>query len=144
MTPLTEHFSVEELTLSQVAMRKGIDNSPPIALLPVLADTAQRLELVRSLFGAPIHISSGYRSTAVNWLVGGVPDSAHITGYAVDFTVEGWDNLEVAERIVASSLEFDQCILEYGWIHISFDPRMRRQVMTKKSQYAAYQAGLVA
>ena len=144
MTELTPHFSLEELTRSEAAARLGIDNTPPVELLPVITGTAQRMEDVRMLFGAPINVHSGYRNTATNHLVGGVPTSAHLSGHAVDFEVVGWDNVEAAERIAGSSIRFDQLILEYGWIHISFDPAMRGQVMTKKSASLPYVAGIAA
>ena len=144
MTQLTDHFSLEELTTSTVADRRGIDNSAPIELLPVLTDTAARMEAVRTLLNScPIHVDSGYRSPEVNSIVGGVPDSAHLTGHAVDFIPCGWDLNEAAQRIADSSLEFDQVIREFGWIHVSFDPRFRRQVMTKKSASTGYLAGIV-
>ena len=144
MTELTPNFTLEELTRSEAAARLGIDNSPPVELLPVITDTAQRMEDVRLLLGSPITVHSGYRNTAVNHLVGGVPTSAHLTGHAVDFVAAGWDNDEAATRIAGSSIRFDQLILEYGWIHISFDPAMRHQVMTKKSASAPYVAGIAA
>ena len=144
MTELTPHFSLEELTRSEAAARLGIDNSPPVELLAVLADTAQRMEDVRTLLGAPITVHSGYRNAAVNHLVGGVPTSAHLTGHAVDFVCPSWENDDIATRISCSSIQFDQLILEYGWVHISFDPQMRHQVMTKKSASAPYVEGIVA
>ena len=76
---------------------------------------------------------SGYRSPALNKAVGGTNTSAHSLGYAVDFTVSGSRPLEVARKIVASSIKFDQLIHEVSRniVHISFDPRYRMQILTQ-------------
>ena len=91
MTQLTEHFSLEEFTDSQTAARHGIHNVPlegsrPRENLTRIADT---MEKVRDILGHPVLISSGYRSTKVNGMVGGSKSSAHIHGLAADFTSPG-------------------------------------------------------
>lgn len=132
---LSEHFTLEEFTLSQTAVRAGIDNDPPPQIAGLLAKvTAPGMEEVRAVLGGlPIQISSGYRSPALNAKVGGSGKSAHCMGYAVDFTcAAAGPPLHVARLIWASeSVAFDQLIHEFGtWVHISFDPRMRRQLLT--------------
>ena len=47
-------------------------------------DLMFKLDRARDLFGAPIIITSGYRGPGRNDSVGGVKDSAHTTGTAVD------------------------------------------------------------
>lgn len=47
-------------------------------------DICFKLDRARSLFGAPIVITSGYRDPVKNAQAGGVKDSAHETGKAVD------------------------------------------------------------
>jgi len=77
-----------------------------------------------------IEITSGYRNPQVNRAVGGVPNSAHALGLAADFHVHGFTDLEAAKRIRDSALKFDQLIFEKNrCVHISIDPRMRRQVL---------------
>lgn len=131
---LSPHFSLEELTFSETAARKGIDNTPPPAILAILRDvTAPGMEEVRALLANPISVSSGFRCLAVNALIGSAPTSAHPRGFAVDFNCRAVGNpLRVAEIIAASPLHFDQLIHEFGsWVHISFEPRpMRRQLLT--------------
>jgi len=130
---LSAHFALEELTLSQEAVRRRLDNEPPLELIPVLEDTAQWMEDVRTLLGGKvITVSSGYRSRAVNAAVGGAPSSAHLTGRAVDFNCFGFGGpLSVCEAIAGSGIHYDQLIHEYGrWVHISFAPAMRRQNLT--------------
>lgn len=133
MTQLTDHFSLEELTRSSTAVRLGISNTPDLETVMHLTTCALGLERVRSLLGQPLTIDSGFRCPALNKAVGGVPDSAHLYGYAADFICPDFGTpSDIARAIVASDLEFDQCIQEGTWVHISFDPRARRQALTAK------------
>lgn len=125
--PTSEHFTIEELCRSQVAVCLGIDNEPKrediIANLKRLA--FHTLEAVRLLNGnKPITITSGYRCQRLNKAVGGVPTSQHQSGCAADFVVgSAEENRRLFEKIKSSgSVPFDQLILEpkAGWIHISY------------------------
>lgn len=138
---LSEHFTLEEMSITQV---RDVDNEPRGAsLLDALKDTAMRMEAVRALLGAkPVLVTSGYRSPFVNKIVGGSPSSAHMSGRAVDFICPGFGSpREICEAIVASSILFDQLIWEETWVHLSFAPRMRREVLTKR-RHGSYVAGL--
>jgi putative chitinase len=127
---LTEHFSLEEFTLSSTALALGIDNTPTPEHLENLKRLAQAMETVRALFNAVIEITSAYRNPQVNAAVGGVPNSAHAVGNAADFHVHGLDDLSAAKKIRDSALKFDQLILEKNrCVHISFDPALRQQVL---------------
>lgn len=131
MTQLTEHFALEELTFSSTAQRLRIDNTPSLETVARLTQLALGLEKVRALLGQPMHIDSGYRCQALNKAVGGVPNSAHVDGYAADFICPAYGTpLEIARAIVASGIAFDQCICEGTWCHVSFDPRNRHQLLT--------------
>lgn len=142
---LSPHFSYEEMIATQV---RGLDNTPPDEALEALRDTAMRMEAVRQvLTNQPIIVHSGYRSEDVNRIVGGVPNSAHTTGHAVDFVCPQFGTpLEVARALEAAtaSVKYDQLIREYGWVHISFAPAMRGEVLTKVSAEAPYERGLVS
>lgn len=117
---LTPHFSLDEFTTSQTAARLGIDNTPNAQALANLIRTAGLLEQVRALFGKPIRVSSGYRSDAVNFHVGGKKNSQHVVGCAVDFTVQGVALKDIMDTIIANDLPYDQLIHEFNsWIHIS-------------------------
>lgn len=130
MTQLSEHFTLAEFTRSSAADRIGDANQPSAEHLANLRLTAAAMEEVRALFGAPIRVTSAYRNRRVNHSVGGVPTSAHALGWAVDFHVDGRTDFEAAAAIRDSEIEFDQLILERGrCVHISFDPRGRRQVL---------------
>lgn len=127
---LTPHFLLEEFTLSSTALALGIQNKPTPAHLENLKALAKKMEDVRALFDAVIEITSGYRNPQVNAAVGGVPNSAHALGLAADFHVHGTPDLAAPKRIRDSALKFDQLIYEKNrCIHLSVDPRMRRQVL---------------
>lgn len=141
MTKLSPNFSLAELTHTDT----GLPNEPNTSILAHLSNTAFQMEAVRELLGHPIIVNSGYRGPDVNKAVRGVSTSAHCQGYAVDFTCPGFGNpTEIAFAIANSSIKFDQLIREYGWVHISFDPRCRSECLTKKSAAAPYEHGIVA
>ncbi len=133
---LSEHFTLDEFTASSTAKSLGISNEPESYLYPNLMKTAYGMEEVRTLLGdKPIHINSGYRSPALNRAVGSKPTSQHISGCAVDFICPLFGTpSQIMERIVASDIGYDQCILETGsggakWVHISFSDRNRKQAL---------------
>jgi hypothetical protein len=129
---ISEHFTLEELTASQAAVRNGLDNRPGLEEAKNLRWLAGTLEEVRKLVGKPVHVSSAYRSPAVNKAVGGSAKSAHMRGLAADITVSGMASRDLAELIRSSSIAYDQLILEFGqWVHIGLaEGVMRRQVLT--------------
>jgi hypothetical protein len=138
---LTSHFTLAELIVTS----QPFDNTPSEDTLVILTETARRLETVRMLLeGAAIHVSSGYRSIAVNKAVGGSSKSAHLLGYAVDFTTKEYTPLEICRIIAASTIKFDQLIYEGTWVHISFDPKERMDILTAdfSSGKAKYIRGL--
>lgn len=128
---LSPHFTLEELTFSQTAARKGINNMPPPIELDNLRHTAALLEQVRALVGGPIRVSSGYRAPALNAAVGGAKNSAHVQGLAADIIAPGLAPRQLAERIRDSDILFDQLIYEGTWVHIGLRiGKPRREVMT--------------
>ena len=119
---LTAHFTLEELIRSETAARHGIDNTPSEEVIANLRTLAVLLEQVReTLGGKPIHITSAYRSQAVNALVGSKPTSDHIHGMAADFVCPSFGNPHaVVSELVASGLPYKQVIREFdAWTHIS-------------------------
>lgn len=132
MTWLSPHFTLDELTVSQTAARLGLDNDPGPEVLAALKRTALGLEAVRvRLGGAPILVSSGYRSPAVNAAVGGSPSSQHMRGEAVDFTSPRFGTpRQIVDALADSDVPYDQLILEFGrWVHISFSGTPRRHAL---------------
>lgn len=135
MTQLSQHFSLEELTASETASRKGWDNTPNDQELANLKRLATMLEAVRTIIGKPIHINSGFRSKQVNDAVGSKDSSQHRLGCAADLKVHGMSSREVVIKIRDSGLAVDQCIDEFSsWCHLSIpsyeQDRPRRQFLT--------------
>ena len=136
---LTPHFSLAELTVTNTK----IDNTPSKEVIEVLRTTAFYMEKVREILGnVAITINSGYRSPDVNRAVGGTSNSSHTYGYAVDFTAYGHTPLTISNILAKSNLKFDQLIYEKTWVHISFDPRMRGNILTLKGK-GKYVKGIV-
>jgi zinc D-Ala-D-Ala carboxypeptidase len=135
MTMLTPHFTLEELTLSQTAARKGIHNAPKEGSQEMknLQRAAETMEKVRAILGdKPILISSGYRSPKVNAAVGGAKTSAHISGLAVDFSCPGFGTpLAICKKLEPhlGELGVDQLIHEYNtWVHLGLSAGKPRQM----------------
>lgn len=130
---LSAHFSLQELTASQTAVRRGIDNTPTAEALQNLQELANGLERVRAVLKCPILISSGYRSPKLNAAVGGSKTSQHCKGEAADFIAPGFGSpMEVCKAIVENqdTIHFDQLIHEGTWVHLSFSPEPRGSVLT--------------
>lgn len=128
---LTTHFSLDELTASDLATRKSIDNTPNVDQIENLKILAGTLEQVRELLGHPLRINSGFRGVKLNAAVGGSKTSAHLDGLAADFVCPEFGTpQEIAIEIAASNITFDQLIQEGTWVHLSVDPRFRLQILT--------------
>jgi zinc D-Ala-D-Ala carboxypeptidase len=144
---LSCHFTLEEMTFSQVAARLGLDNTPDSAAIANLERLTATVEAIRTLLGdKPIVVHSGYRSPQVNLAVGGVGISAHCRGLACDFTCPAFGApVEAALAILRSDIAYDQLILEYGWVHIALEEEgslCRREALTKRSPLAGYECGI--
>jgi hypothetical protein len=140
MIRLSEHFNLNEFVASEIAARKGIDNSPPQEIIENLKRVAGLMEQVRIILCQPIYITSGYRCSALNKLVGSKPSSKHVQGLACDFKSPSFgDPLRIAEKLAKSDLNFDQLILEFytpdgqGWVHLGLAASNRKQVLTINS-----------
>jgi hypothetical protein len=132
---LSPHFTLEELTFSQTALRKGIDNTPAAGAVENLTTLcATLLEPARDLLGVPLHLDSGFRSPALNEAVGGAKTSAHMDGRAADCIPQGADLRQAFDRLRRSDLPYDQIIYECSaWIHLAIARKgetPRREALT--------------
>lgn len=128
-----KHFTLEELTHSQTAVRLGIPNLPgPSEIANLRCLSAHILDPLRRHIG-PVVISSGYRGPKLNAAVRGSRSSQHVQGLAADITVPGHSIAFVVSTIRKLNLPFDQLIDEFGsWVHVSWSPRHRREVLVAR------------
>lgn len=129
-----KYFSINELCRSNTAVRLGIDNSPSELIRTNLEALVKHvLDPLRAKWGAPIIVTSGYRSPALNRAVGGASSSQHTIGEAADIRTlsdSRADNKRLLDLLLRLKLPFDQVINEYpdsqgrpDWIHVSFTTR---------------------
>jgi zinc D-Ala-D-Ala carboxypeptidase len=138
---ISEHLDLSEVTRSETAKRKGVSNEPTPEHLENFKKLAENVfEPIRKHFGVPIHISSGYRSKALNAAIGGSTTSQHCKGEAIDIDMDG-SSKGVTNKMVfdyiKSNVKFDQMIWEFGtdaapdWVHVSYDSdgKQRGQIL---------------
>jgi hypothetical protein len=152
---LTNNFSLKELTASDTATRKGLDNTPNEAVTANLKTLAENiLQPIREHYGKSVKVNSGYRSPEVNASVGGSKTSDHCKGQAADIEITGVANGDLA-KYIAENYKFTQVILEFytqgipdsGWVHVSYDANdLKCQTLTavKKDGKTVYLPGLQA
>lgn len=132
-----KYFTYNELTLSKVAQKYLIDNTPTDEIkanLDLLVD--KLLDPIREAWGKSIIVNSGYRCPRLNRQLNGSSTSDHMNGLAADITTGTRDsNKLLFELILTLNLDYDQLINEqnYKWIHISFRPTgNRKQILNLK------------
>lgn len=139
-TSLSPHFTFEELTRSDTAQRLNLDNTPPfIPTLRLVALCIYTLEPLREVWGKPLYINSGYRSKEVNKAVGGVANSQHVEGEAVDIRCSDLTEAEtMLRKLILHGITYDQAIIETNtnsvWLHVSckFDKTQNRHSVIKR------------
>lgn len=129
---LSEHFSLEEMTRSGMAIRLRLENKPTASDIARMRELCEQvLEPLRRRYGR-ICVTSGYRSLAVNKAVGGAARSQHLTGEAADIYVSGRVMAQKYSDFLMAHTDFDQLIVEprHGrprWLHISFTRRRKNR-----------------
>lgn len=116
-----KYFSVEELSRSEVAAARGIENRAGKKEVENLERLVERvLDPARERFGSAVRVNSGYRCRELNREVGGAARSYHLQGRAADLTtgtVEG--NRRLME--ILRCLPHTELLWEMGgrWIHVA-------------------------
>jgi len=156
---LTPNFTLEEFTVSDTAERAGIRNEVSPEVAAHLYTLACGLEKIRGILGAPMKVLSGYRceqlervlcqkayaawctrhgrqANAASWS-DYFAGKAHPKGFAADFICPGFGTpLTIVHALQQTNLKWDQLIQEGSWVHVSFDPQMRQQVLTAHFEVA--------
>jgi putative chitinase len=140
---LSEHFTLDEATYSETAVRLGISNQPNPAQLENMKKAAAGLEQLRAVSG-PLRINSWLRLPEVNVAVGGSKVSSHMDGWAIDVSSSKLSPIELCHKVEELGIKFDQMIHEFGrWMHISFAPEMRQQKLTIFKPEGKYKPGIL-
>lgn len=131
-----KYFTIKELCDSIIAKDYGINNH---TISATVADNLIRLvdnvlDPLRTAYGKPITVNSGYRCEKLNRIVKGVANSQHTLGEAADITTGSKkENKKLFEMIQKLNLPFDQLIWEKGdalgpvWVHVSFSSKRQRK-----------------
>lgn len=139
---LSKHFSLEEMTRSDYAASHNIYNKPTrddMVRLRFLCFNC--LEPLREAWGAPIVVTSGYRSPAVNRGIKGATNSQHMRGMAADIRPVYSKDFPKLFQLANQICDFDQLLFEYNksdgkvrCIHIStnIDVRANRHEAHEK------------
>jgi len=147
---LSKNLSLAEMIISSEAKRRSISNMPSDNHLDNMKKLAINIfQPIRDHFKAPIHISSGYRSLALNKAIKGAISSQHCSGEAMDIDMDGTTitNAQIFNWI-KDNLVFDQLIWEFGtdknpdWVHVSYEStgKQRKQILKaiKKNGKTSY------
>jgi hypothetical protein len=146
---ISNYVSLSEVTKSNTALRRGIDNTQmseeQLANFKTLATKV--FDPLREWVGGPVKINSGYRSEALNKAIGGSSKSQHCANngaaFDIDDTFGHKTNAEMFEYI-KENLPYDQLIWEFGddnnpaWVHVSYvsPEENRRQILYAKKNSA--------
>lgn len=108
-----KYFTIKELSHSDTAVARGIDNYPTAEAIHNLTKLVNNvLDPLREKYGKPIRVSSGYRSAILNRSVNGATSSQHRIGEAADITVGSKEENRKLFEIIRQELPFDQLIDE--------------------------------
>lgn len=140
---ISRNFHLSELIITST----GLPNQPGPNEIDNLTLLVQKLlQPLRDALKAPIVVSSGFRSQAVNNAVGGSRSSQHMRGEAADIKVSGKTTNGATAIAIIRALEripFDQAIFYHpskgGHIHLSYTEARpnRRQILycNRKGDY---------
>ena len=134
---LPRNFSLSELTKSDTAIRKGINNNPNAEQVEKLKALCENiLQPIRDHFGR-VKVTSGFRSEDLCLAIGSSRNSQHAKAAAADFECHSVDNKELFDW-VTNNLDYDQAILEFytgspesGWLHVSYNKDGNRKQRLK-------------
>ena len=139
---LTEHFSLQEMLRSDLAIKYGIKNEPETpeeaeeVKKNLVAICTKILEPLREYMQQPIYINSAYRCKKLNKILhSSSPTSQHLTGSAVDIRISSVEQMNKMVGFI-KTIEFDQLIIEQNscesrWLHVSYNRtgKNRKQVL---------------
>lgn len=129
-------FNINELCRSETANRLKINNTPDKEIKEHIIKLIEFLDKLRDKWGSAIKVTSGYRCSELNKIVGGSKTSSHLIGYAADIVPENGEFKAFWKFIVdyLKDKNFDQCINEHNrWIHLGLynnADKQRKQIFS--------------
>lgn len=122
---LAENFTFDELTSTSHNELLEENRESAKSFMKQLKYVAGTLEEIRAVLGVPLRVTSGFRSSQLNKLVGGSPTSGHTKGLCADIIPLGMDAVEAQKKIIANKDKcpsLKKCILEKvkgsEWLHV--------------------------
>lgn len=127
---ISKYLSYEEIIYSQTAIKHGIDNEPSERQIAAFKEVAKVFDEVREYIGAPLAVTSGFRSKELNARIGGAISSDHMSPNgntaALDIDAHVYSNGTNADifHYIKDNCNFKQLIWEFGtdeepaWVHI--------------------------
>lgn len=135
MGTISDNFSYREFEKSATAEKKGITNVITNVTVrdSIKALVDEVLQPLRTAWGKPLDINSGYRCPELNREVGGVPTSQHIKGEAADVACD--DSYALARLACDLGLPYDQMILYPTFVHFShrLEGKQRGQILYNRT-----------
>ena len=89
----------------------GFPAEPDLRLVELVDD-------LRAEAGRPGHASSGLRCSVWNRIQGGVSNSRHLTGKALDFCIEGLSGHQLLDMARKDNRTRYAYIIDGGWVHV--------------------------
>jgi zinc D-Ala-D-Ala carboxypeptidase len=127
---ISEEFKLSDYTHSDTATAKGFDENftPPQEIIDNLQLLHENIvvPLLQILTEGNLLITSGYRCERLNTAVGGVSNSEHMKGMAVDlnYFADGVKNDKVIwDAVKQNNIQYRQMGWEHAgaWVHISYN-----------------------
>ena len=120
---LSDNFTLAEYLRSATADKFGFAEqyNPPPSILANIRRINEYVERIREEMNRPLKITSGYRCKRVNDKVGGVGNSMHLTGEAVDIA---YNSIPDALRLIDAGIAagFTRIGLGGGFVHFDLKP----------------------
>lgn len=141
---ISKFVSLSEVTKSNTAMRRGINNFPTEKQLERITTLSEMIfDPLREWVGGAVKINSGFRSDALNKAIGGSKTSQHCANNGAAFDIDDtFGNATNAQMFhyIKDNMSFDQLIWEFGddnnpsWVHVSYvsEGKNRMEVMKAK------------
>lgn len=139
---LTEHFTFEELTRTDIADLQAKNRKLAESLKGKIIRLAEWAETLRAVLKVPLIVTSGYRCEKLNERVGGSATSQHTKAEAIDFRPQGIEAEAAFRKIAASTVSFGQMILEKRggkpFLHIGMGTKRQLLYSPRAGVYEAW------